>query len=62
MTDLVRPADSLGEAFHFLRMSGVFYCRSELGAPWAIELPPFEGCLSFHAVTAGGCWLSVEGS
>jgi AraC-like DNA-binding protein len=39
----------------------VFYCRSELGAPWAIELPPFEGCLSFHAVTAGGCWLSVEG-
>jgi AraC-like DNA-binding protein len=56
-----RPADSLGEALHFLRMSGVFYCRSELSAPWAIELPPFEGCLSFHVVTAGGCWLSVEG-
>jgi len=61
MTDLVRRADSLGEALHFLRMAGVFYCRSELTAPWALELPPFERCLSFHAVTAGRCWLSVEG-
>jgi AraC-like DNA-binding protein len=43
-------------------MSGVFYCRSELSAPWAIELPPFEGCLSFHVVTAGHCWLSLEGT
>jgi len=61
MTHPVRPADSLGEALHFLRMSGVFYCRSELSAPWAIELPPFPGCLSFHVVTAGRCSLSVEG-
>ncbi len=59
--DLARQADPLGEALHFLRMSGVFYCRSELTAPWALEFPPFEGCLSFHAVTAGRCWLSVEG-
>jgi hypothetical protein len=28
------PADPLGEALHLLRMSGVFYCRSELTAPW----------------------------
>jgi AraC-like DNA-binding protein len=62
MKDLRRPVDPLGEALHFLRMSGVFYCRSELTAPWALELPPFEGCLSFHAVTAGRCWLSVEGA
>jgi AraC-like DNA-binding protein len=61
MTDRIGPADSLGEALHFLRMSGVFYCRSELSAPWAIELPPFPGCLSFHVVTAGRCWLSVGG-
>jgi AraC-like DNA-binding protein len=61
MTDPVRPSDSLGEALHFLRMSGVFYCQSELSTPWAIELPPFSGCLSFHVVTAGGCLLSVEG-
>jgi AraC-like DNA-binding protein len=61
MKDLATPADSLGEALHFLRMSGVFYCLSELTTPWAIELPPFERCLSFHAVTSGRSWLSVEG-
>ncbi len=61
MTHRARPADSLGEALHFLRMSGVFYVRSEFSAPWAIELPPFADCLSFHVVTAGDCWLSVPG-
>ena len=33
--------DPLGEALHFLRMSGVFYCRSEFTAPWALDLPAF---------------------
>ncbi len=60
MKGLVRSSDPLGEALHFLRMSGVFYVRSELTAPWGLELPPFEGCLSFHAVTDGRCWLRVD--
>ena len=34
------PADPLGEALHFLRMDGAFYCRSELTAPWGLTLPP----------------------
>jgi AraC-like DNA-binding protein len=55
------PVDPLGEALHFLRMSGTFYCRSELTAPWALALPPMKGCLSFHVVTAGRCWLEAEG-
>jgi AraC-like DNA-binding protein len=54
--------DPLGEALHFLRMSGTFYCRSELTAPWALALPPMKGCLSFHVVTSGRCWLEVEGA
>jgi AraC-like DNA-binding protein len=55
--------DPLGEALHFLRMSGTFYCRSELTAPWALALPPRKGCLSFHVVTAGtSCWLETEGA
>src|SRR5499426_1391734 len=45
--------DPLGEALHFLRMSGVFYCRSEFTAPWALDLPPIEDCLMFHVVTSG---------
>jgi AraC-like DNA-binding protein len=56
------PVDPLGEALHFLRMSGTFYCRSELTAPWALALPPRTGCLSFHVVTSGRCWLEAEGA
>ncbi len=53
--------DPLGEALHFLHMSGVFYTRSEFTAPWGLALPPFPGCLMFHVVTSGRCWLKVEG-
>ena len=51
------PQDPLGEALHRLRMSGAFYCRSELTAPWGLALPPMPGCLWFHVVTSGGVWL-----
>lgn len=54
--------DAVGDALHFLRMSGVFYCRSEFTAPWAIDLPPLEDCLMFHVVTSGSCVLEVSGS
>lgn len=56
------PADPLGEALHALRMSGTFYCRSELTAPWGLTMPPMDGCLSFHVVTSGRCVLQVGGS
>jgi AraC-like DNA-binding protein len=62
MTALPKPLDPLGEALHFLRMSGVFYCRSEFTAPWALALPAFENCVMFHMVTAGECWVEVEGA
>lgn len=54
--------DPLGEALHFLRMTGSFYCRSELTAPWGLSLPPMPGCLWFHVVTTGQCTLEVEGA
>lgn len=55
------PVDPLGEALHLLRMSGTFYCRSEFTAPFALGLPPMEQFLMLHVVTAGRCWLEVEG-
>ena len=55
-----RP-DPLGEILHFVRMSGTFYCRTELTEPWALELPRRENCVSFHVVTAGSCWLEAGG-
>jgi len=62
MTTLPRTLDSLGDALHFLRMSGVFYCRSDFTTPFALALPPFENCVMFHMVTAGECWLDVAGT
>ena len=53
--------DPLGEALHFLRMTGVLYCRAEFTAPWAMALAPFEDCLMFHVVTSGRCLVEMEG-
>ena len=60
MAQLWTHADPLGDALHFLRMSGVFYTHSEFTAPWGLELPPLPNCLMFHVVTAGQCLLEVE--
>jgi AraC-like DNA-binding protein/mannose-6-phosphate isomerase-like protein (cupin superfamily) len=60
--DAWAPADPLGEALHFLRMSGVVYTRSELTAPWGLDLPAMPDCVLFHVVTSGHCWLEVEGA
>jgi AraC-like DNA-binding protein len=53
------PADPLGEALHYLRMNGAYYCRSELTAPWGLTLPPMPGYLWFHVVTSGRMWLET---
>ncbi|MBL8954153.1 MAG: cupin domain-containing protein, partial [Myxococcaceae bacterium] len=56
-----KTRDPLGEALHFLRLSGTFYSRSELTAPWGMTMPGFEGCLWFHAIVSGGCLLEGRG-
>ncbi len=53
------PSDPLGEALHFLRMNGAYYCRSELTGPWGLTLPPMPGYLWFHVVTSGRLWLET---
>ena len=58
------PSDPLGEALHFVRMNGAFYCRSELTAPWGMTLPAMPGYLWFHVVASGALWIAgddVEG-
>lgn len=64
MQDLIPPLppDPLGAALHGLRITGTFYCRSELGAPWGTALPVLPDCLMFHAVVDGQCWLAVDGA
>jgi len=53
-----QSVDPLGEALHSLRMSGTFYSRSHLSAPWGIDLPAMQGCLIFHVITKGECWVA----
>lgn len=59
---LFQGRDPLGEALHLLRMSGTFYCPSELTAPWGLQIPPLPDCLWFHVVTVGRGELDVEGT
>jgi AraC-like DNA-binding protein len=56
------PTDPLGEALHFLRMNGAFYCRSELSAPWGLTMMPMPGYVWFHVVTAGRVRLEAGGA
>lgn len=61
VTDPWPQADPLGEALHFLRMNGAFYCRSELSAPWGLTLHPMPAYMWFHVVTSGAAWLEPAG-
>lgn len=60
MSDAFSPTDPLGGALHFLRMTGIFYSRCELTAPWGLTLPPFEDCMMFHVVMEGELLLEVD--
>ncbi|MDF1660724.1 MAG: AraC family transcriptional regulator [Planctomycetota bacterium] len=57
--EIPQANDALGETLRQLRMSGVFYCRSEFSKPWGLVLPPMSGALMFHIVISGGCFLEI---
>ncbi|TQM15044.1 AraC family transcriptional regulator [Pseudonocardia kunmingensis] len=59
LTNPLHADDPLGEALHFLRVTGSFYCHSELTAPWGLTVPDWPDCLWFHIVTAGRMQLEV---
>lgn len=61
-TTLPDISDPLGETLHLLRLTGTLYCRGEFTAPFAIQVPRLEEVMTFVVVTAGGCWLEVEGA
>lgn len=54
-----KSPDPLGEALHFLRLTGSFYVRSEMSGSWGLDLPAMEDALWFHTVVDGRCLLSV---
>ncbi|SDN57628.1 AraC family transcriptional regulator [Geodermatophilus sp. DSM 45219] len=56
------PVDPIGGVLADLRIRGTFYCRADLAAPWGLEMPALDGCMSFHVVTEGSCLLEVDGA
>lgn len=55
------PVDAIGQALKYVKMSGIFYCPSELSEPWGLELPPMDNCVWFHVVTEGVANVEVNG-
>lgn len=49
--------DPLAAVLHRLRLTGTFYCRSQLRAPWGLFMPPMPECMWFHAVLSGEALL-----
>ena len=58
---MLKSVDPLGEVLHLLRMSGIFYSRSEVTAPFGVEVPRFPTNMVFHVAIAGKTWLEIEG-
>jgi AraC-like DNA-binding protein len=56
--DRVAP-DALSAVLQDLRLVGASYCRTELRAPWGLEIPPDEGAV-LHVVVEGGGWIHTS--
>jgi AraC-like DNA-binding protein len=56
--DRVAP-DALSQVLQDLRLTGASYCRTEMFAPWGIEIPADEGAF-FHFMVEGSCWLRSQ--
>jgi len=52
--------DLLSEVLQDLRLAHASYGRSELTAPWGIEIPFKEG-VRFHFAAEGECWMLSQG-
>jgi AraC family transcriptional regulator, alkane utilization regulator len=53
-------SDPISQVLRLLRIRSTVYCRSLMGAPWGFGVEA-HGNPAFHIVTAGGCWLEVDG-
>src|SRR5215471_4210867 len=52
--------DVLGDVLQSIHLHSTLYCRAKMGAPWGFRVSGRE-VASFHIVTEGSCWLTVEG-
>jgi AraC-like DNA-binding protein/mannose-6-phosphate isomerase-like protein (cupin superfamily) len=52
--------DVLADLLQSIHMRSTLYCRAKMSAPWGFRVSNRE-VASFHIVTRGACWLTVEG-
>lgn len=55
-----RGMDALADALDLARVQGALMASVRASHPWGLDVPTSRGA-SFHAVTAGFCWLRVAG-
>lgn len=53
--------DALADVLDVSRISGTILAHVHAREPWGLELAPERGA-AFHAVTAGSCWLQLDGA
>ncbi len=58
-TELAEEQDIVSGVLRALHLETRIFGRLELGAPWAIRIPP-GGDLFFYVVARGGTWLELE--
>jgi AraC-like DNA-binding protein len=54
-----RSSEALDEVLHGLHLVDSCYCRTELSAPWGLEMAECDNLL-FHFVAEGDCWLETS--
>ena len=52
--------DALTEVLKSVQLHSTVHCRSELSAPWGIQIDRSNNA-AFHVILRGSCWLEVEG-
>jgi len=58
---MINPDNTLGETLHYLKLNGVFYCKSTCSGTWGVSLPSMPETSLFHIVTAGSCLIEYGG-
>ena len=51
--------DVLSQILRTLKLHGSLYFRTDLRAPWGLEVPGEGRAVRFHVVVQGTCWLRV---
>jgi AraC-like DNA-binding protein len=51
--------DLLSPVLQDLRLVRASYCRTDMTAPWGVQIPPQDG-VCFHFAIEGGCWLRLR--